>query len=140
MPQTILARVQTPQKQANTYLNLDNFSLNKCPKPSWQAFRPSPHSGNAPIEAACFSVVLLLGSSSAKSQQQWVTDIQTCGLIDRTQDFQGPIRITSENYFHYTFQNLVIGSMKHLFESQQPHDIELLRSSGDIEQKQTLEV
>ena len=25
------------------HLNLDNSSLNKCPKPSWQAFRPPPH-------------------------------------------------------------------------------------------------
>ena len=38
VPQTILASFLTPQNQANAHLNLDNSPLNKCPKPSWQAF------------------------------------------------------------------------------------------------------
>ena len=62
VPQTILARVQTPQKETNTPLSLDNSSLNKCPKPSWQAFRPPhpPRLGNARIDPATFSVGLPL--------------------------------------------------------------------------------
>ena len=42
VPQTILASFLTPQNQANAHLNLDNSPLNKCPKPSWQGFRPPP--------------------------------------------------------------------------------------------------
>ena len=37
-----------PQKQANAPLNMDNFSLNKCPKPSWQGFRP-PKNKQIPV-------------------------------------------------------------------------------------------
>ena len=33
---------------ANTHLNLDNSSLNKCPKPSWQGSRPPPPNGQCP--------------------------------------------------------------------------------------------
>ena len=36
-----------PQKQGNAHLNLDNSSLNKCPKPSGQAFRPPKKQGDA---------------------------------------------------------------------------------------------
>ena len=32
MPQTILASIMSLQHQANAHLNLDNSSLNKCPK------------------------------------------------------------------------------------------------------------
>ena len=32
------------------HLNLDNSSLNKCPKPSWQALRPPPPNGQCPFE------------------------------------------------------------------------------------------
>ena len=35
-----------PHNQANAHLNLDNSSLNKCPKPSWQAIRPLPPKKN----------------------------------------------------------------------------------------------
>ena len=42
VPQTILASFLTPQNQANACLYLDNSPLNRCPKPSWQEFRPPP--------------------------------------------------------------------------------------------------
>ena len=54
MPQTILASILTPHNHANAHFNLDNSSLNKCPKPSWQA----PQTGNAQIEVAFLSVGL----------------------------------------------------------------------------------
>ena len=40
-----------PQNQANARLNLEKSSLKKCPKPSGQGFRP-PQTGNAQIEVA----------------------------------------------------------------------------------------
>ena len=39
--------------KANAHLYLDNSSLNKCPKPSWQAFRP-PQTANAQIDRPTF--------------------------------------------------------------------------------------
>merc|ERR1712141_732129 len=39
-----------PQNQANARLNLENSSLKECPKPSGQGFRPPPQTGNAQIE------------------------------------------------------------------------------------------
>ena len=36
-----------PQNQANAHLNLENSSLKKCPKPSGQGLRPPPQTGNA---------------------------------------------------------------------------------------------
>merc|ERR1712016_219435 len=40
-----------PQNQANARLNLENSSLKKCLKPSGQGFRPPPpQTGNAQIE------------------------------------------------------------------------------------------
>ena len=36
------------QEQGNARLNLDNSSLNKCPKPSGQAFRPTHSNGQCP--------------------------------------------------------------------------------------------
>ena len=38
----------------NAYLNLDNSSLNKCPKPSWQGSRPSPPNGQCPNRSGIF--------------------------------------------------------------------------------------
>ena len=38
-----------PQKQGYAHLNLDNSSLNKCPKPSGQAFRPPQKNKDMPI-------------------------------------------------------------------------------------------
>ena len=37
-----------PQNQANAPLNLENSSLKKCPKPSGQGFRPLPPNGQCP--------------------------------------------------------------------------------------------
>ena len=37
-----------PQNQANARLNLENSSLKKCPKPSGQGFRPPPPNGQCP--------------------------------------------------------------------------------------------
>ena len=37
-----------PQNQANAHLNLENSSLKKCPKPSGQGFRPPPPNGQCP--------------------------------------------------------------------------------------------
>ena len=37
-----------PQNQANAHLNLENSSLKKCPKPSGQALRPPPPCGQCP--------------------------------------------------------------------------------------------
>ena len=37
-----------PQHQANARLNLENSSIKKCPKPSGQGFRPSPPNGQCP--------------------------------------------------------------------------------------------
>ena len=37
-----------PQNQANAHLNLENSSLKKCPKPSGQGFRPPPPYGQCP--------------------------------------------------------------------------------------------
>ena len=76
MPQTILARILTPLQSSKypfelqfslhkcpkpswqafwpptikqiAHLNLDNSSLNKCSKPSWQALRPPSPNGQCP--------------------------------------------------------------------------------------------
>ena len=37
-----------PQHQANARLNLENSSIKKCPKPSGQGFRPPPPNGQCP--------------------------------------------------------------------------------------------
>ena len=47
-----------PQNQANAPLNLENSSLKKCPKPSGQGFRPPPQMDNAQIKRAPFLKVL----------------------------------------------------------------------------------
>ena len=40
---SILANILTPpQIKQRAHLNLDNSSLNKCPKPSWQVLTPPP--------------------------------------------------------------------------------------------------
>ena len=40
-----------PSIKQIAHLNWGTSSLKKCPKPSWQAFRPPPLTGNAQIEA-----------------------------------------------------------------------------------------
>ena len=50
-----------PHNQANAHLNLDNSSLNKCPKPTWQGSRPSPPDGQCPNRSG-----ILLGGASLR--------------------------------------------------------------------------
>ena len=47
-----------PQNQANAHLFLANSSLKKCPKPSGQGLRPPPLTGKAQIEVTLISKVL----------------------------------------------------------------------------------
>ena len=56
-----------PQNQANARLYLDNSPLNRCPKPSWQGFRPpTPPNGQCPKEQRFSYVGASLKETSPK--------------------------------------------------------------------------
>ena len=57
MPQTILASILTPSQTSKLPIWT---SLNKCPKPSWQALRPPSLTGNAYLNLETISGVLPL--------------------------------------------------------------------------------
>ena len=58
-----------PQNQANARLNLENSSLKKCPKPSGQGFRPPPQTGNAQIEVETSWKGLPLGADDLREKR-----------------------------------------------------------------------
>ena len=62
-----------PQNQANAHLNLENSSLKKCPKPTGQGFRPPPPpNGQCPNRGG----ILWKGASLRKVRNIWKSGVK----------------------------------------------------------------
>ena len=102
MPQRILASLKSLVNKRKCLIELQ-FSLHKCPKPSWQGFRPPPKSSKCP-NAPC---VNLIGASLKTSCQ-----IHYCKRRINC--------ISHQVHFHFCLHRLV--KARNLYTAQQYQD------------------